>query len=223
MSFWTSIRNAAEDITGLVTTGGFVNHEGFSNPGKTLGNIKEDVSGAVGGALGGGDPASNIYDPFKQYRGEFGSKLASLQRGDTQFTPQDPSYKFRMDQGMEAVNRGMAAQGQIGSGLQMKALNDYGQQAGSQEYSNEWNRLASLAGVGTQMNVGQTPNAMMQNLGAGLGLFNSMGGMGGLSSLFGGGGSAAAAGGSIESIFGTGAMFGGELGAADLAMMAVAI
>jgi len=205
MGWWSSLRDAAIDITGLVTTGGFVNSDGISNPAETVKKIGSDISGQEGGLFGGGDPSSNIYDPFKAYRGAFGQKLADLSMGNTQFSPNDPSYKFRYDQGLEAVNRSLAAQGQIGSGLQMKSLMDYGQGAASQEYGNEWNRLASLAGVGTTMNVGQTPNPLMQNLGAGLGL---MQGMGGLNSLFGGG--AGAVGGNI------GASLGSDFGGAFL-------
>ena len=205
MGWWSSLRDAAIDITGLVTTGGFVNSDGISNPAETVKKIGSDISGKDGGLFGGGDPSSNIYDPFKAYRGAFGQKLADLSMGNTQFSPSDPSYQFRYNQGLEAVNRSMAAQGQLGSGLQMKSLMDYGQASASQEYGNEWNRLASLAGVGTTMNVGQTPNALMQNLGAGLGL---MQGMGSLSSLFGGG--SGAVGGNI------GAGLGSDFGSAFL-------
>jgi len=194
MSFWTNLRNAAEDITGLVTTGGFVNHGGVSNPAKTLGNISGDVKGLTG--MGGGDtyedPASRVYDPFRQYRGEFGSTLASLQRGDTQFSPSDPSYQFRFNQGQQAVERSLAARGMLGSGNELMELQKYGQDMASQEYGTEWNRLASLAGVGNVMGVGSTNmgNQLGQNLGSMFGLWNSFSGgqspMAGLSSLFGG-------------------------------------
>ena len=185
------------------------------------------VASVLGGSLLGGmlkgdtheDPSSRVYDPFKEYRGEFGNRLAGLQRGDQRFTAMDPSYQFRYDQGLEAVNRSLAAQGQIGSGLQMKALMDYGQGAASQEYSNEWNRLASLAGVGQTTGVGNTNmgNQFMQNLGAGMGLFQGMGGMQGLGNLFGGSSAAGSSmvGGDIGSMlgsdFGTSAGLSGEL------------
>ena len=171
------------------------------------------LGASLGGAAGGlmqedsyEDPSTRVYDPFKGYRGYFGQQLADLQAGSKQFSPSDPSYQFRYDQGLEAVNRSLAAQGQIGSGLQMKSLMDYGQASASQEYGNEWNRLASLAGVSQTVGVGSTNqgNQFMQNLGAGLGLAQGFG----LSSLFNQGSSAGTSlvggdiGGSLGSDFG---------------------
>lgn len=71
----------------------------------------------------------------------------------------DPSYQFRVNQGLGAVQQGAAAQGGLLSGATLKALNDYGQQAASQEYNagynrfnadqtNRFNRLNSLVGIG---------------------------------------------------------------------------
>ena len=182
---------------------------GFMVGGPVGAAVGMGLGGAAGGLMQGDDyedPSTRVYDPFKSYRGEFGDRLAALQRGEQQFTAMDPSYKFRYDQGMEAVNRSMAAQGQLGSGLQMKSLMDYGQQSASQEYGNEWNRLASLAGVGQTAGVGSTNqgNQFMQNLGAGLGLAQGFG----LSSLFNQGSSAGTSlvggdiGGSLGSDFG---------------------
>ena len=177
--------------------------------GLMLGGPPGAAAGAMIGGAGGGllqgdtyeDPSTRVYDPFKGYRGYFGQQLADLQAGSKEFSPNDPSYQFRYQQGMDAVNRQMAASGQLGSGLQMKSLMDYGQQSASQEYGNEWNRLASLAGVGQTMGVGSTNqgNTFMQNLGAGAGLFNAFGGMGALQGMFSGGSSA-------------GSMVGGDIG-----------
>lgn len=71
----------------------------------------------------------------------------------------DPGYAFRLSEGQKALERSAAARGGLLSGAAGKALVNYGQQAGSQEYQNAFNRyqaersaqlqpLQSLAGVG---------------------------------------------------------------------------
>jgi hypothetical protein len=53
---------------------------------------------------------------------------------------QDPSYQWRMNQGTNALQAGGAAQGNYFSGTMGTALQDYGQNAASQEYMNAFNR-----------------------------------------------------------------------------------
>jgi len=52
----------------------------------------------------------------------------------------DPSYAWRLNQGLDAVNASAAAKGGYFSGNTGKALLDYGQGAASQEYQNQFNR-----------------------------------------------------------------------------------
>jgi len=84
----------------------------------------------------------------------------------------DPGYAFRMSEGMKALDRQAAARGGLISGGALKAAQRYGQDLGSQEYQNAFNRyqvnranqlnpLQSMAGMGqttaTQLgNAGQT-------------------------------------------------------------------
>lgn len=102
----------------------------------------------------------------------------------TEYTPfgmaqfqADPGYAFRLSEGQKALERSAAARGNLLSGGTGKALTRYGQEMGSQEYTNAFNRyqaerqarlnpLQSLAGVGqtsTQQLAGQAGQ-----LGAGL-------------------------------------------------------
>jgi hypothetical protein len=78
--------------------------------------------------------------------------------GTAQFQ-QDPGYAFRMSEGLKALDRQAAARGGLISGGALKAAQRYGQELGSQEYQNAFNRyqaerqarlgpLQSLAGVG---------------------------------------------------------------------------
>lgn len=84
----------------------------------------------------------------------------------------DPSYQFRLNQGLDSIQSGAAAQGGLLSGATQKALMNYGQDAASQEYSNaygrytadqanQYNRLANLVGVGQNAAAG-VGNAGMQ-------------------------------------------------------------
>lgn len=71
----------------------------------------------------------------------------------------DPGYAFRLSEGMKALERSAAARGGLLGGATGKALQRYGQELGSQEYMNAFNRyqaernaqlnpLQSLAGIG---------------------------------------------------------------------------
>jgi hypothetical protein len=83
----------------------------------------------------------------------------------------DPGYQFRMDQGQQALERSAAAGGGLLSGGTGKALQQYGQDYASGEYSNTYNRfnndqttrfnrLSALAGTG------QTATNTVATLGA---------------------------------------------------------
>lgn len=83
----------------------------------------------------------------------------------------DPSYQFRLNQGIRAVDRGAAARGMLRSGARLQALTDYGQGLASTEYGAAWNRLRDLTGIGqsatnqaVQTNVNTASN--LGNLGA---------------------------------------------------------
>lgn len=83
-----------------------------------------------------------------------------LVRGFTQADYQaDPGYAFRLSEGQKALDRSAAARGGLISGGALKAAQRYGQEMGSQEYTNAYNRfrdtqslrrnaLAGVAGYG---------------------------------------------------------------------------
>jgi len=96
----------------------------------------------------------------------------------------DPGYAFRVAEGQKALDRQAAARGGLISGRALKEMQRYGQEMGSQEFSNAYNRaltgynanvarsdtgynrLASLAGVG-QTATGQL-GAAGQNMASGI-------------------------------------------------------
>jgi hypothetical protein len=59
--------------------------------------------------------------------------------GMSDFTT-DPGYQFRLEQGMKALNASAAAKGMGVSGANIKGATEYGQNMGSQEYQNAFNR-----------------------------------------------------------------------------------
>jgi hypothetical protein len=107
----------------------------------------------------------------------------------TEYTPfgmdqfqQDPGYAFRMSEGMKGLERSAAARGGLLSGSTLKGIQRFGQDLGSQEYQNAFNRyqterqarlnpLQSLAGVGqtTSQQLGAAGTQMAGNVGQALG------------------------------------------------------
>jgi len=90
----------------------------------------------------------------------------------------DPGYAFRLKEGQKALEQSAAARGGLISGNALKAASRYGQEMGSQEYTNAFNRyqqeraarlqpLQSLAGVGqtTSANLGQAGAANANAMG----------------------------------------------------------
>lgn len=106
------------------------------------------------------------FDPWSKYRAGMGDTLAAkagagdpsdiyrdrlAEMSTGEFNPNDPSYKFRFEQGQQALERSLAARGMLNSGNAAIELQQYGQQAASQEYGAQFDRmLKGLAGVSSQ-------------------------------------------------------------------------
>jgi len=106
---------------------------------------------------------------------EGGELVRGFNMGD--FTT-DPGYAFRLSEGQKALDRQAAARGGLISGGALKAAQRYGQEMGSQEYSNAYNRfrdtqslrrnaLAGVAGYGPT--AASSMNAAGQNYATGAG------------------------------------------------------
>lgn len=65
------------------------------------------------------------------------------------------AYKFRFNQGQQAIERSAAAKGMSGSGNVLAELANYGQGQASQAYDTEANRLAGLSGTEKQYILGK--------------------------------------------------------------------
>jgi len=90
------------------------------------------------------------------------------------FDTADPSYQFRLQEGIDALDASAAARGMVQSGAQQKAITEYGQDYASQEFQNAYNR--ALTDYTTQQNamlnlanLGQGAAAQTQSAGATMG------------------------------------------------------
>lgn len=93
-----------------------------------------------------------VYQPYQQFGQQSLNALArgmGLTPGGGEFMRQptlselqmDPGYAFRTQEGLRAIQRQMAAGGLGASGSALRAATQYGQDMGSQEYGNAYNRF----------------------------------------------------------------------------------
>jgi len=155
------------------------------------GPVGASIGGAIGGSLDQSNAASNaakatgaatdqsialqrqIYEqnradqtPFREAGVNALGKLQGMADykpfGMGQFTL-DPGYAFRLQQGQKGLDASAAARGGLISGNALRAAQGYGQEMGSQEYQNAFNRYQTernaqlapymtLAGFGTGAN-----------------------------------------------------------------------
>jgi hypothetical protein len=111
-----------------------------------------------------GLPGGDVNSPeWKKYTSDFST--ANFEA--------DPGYAFRLAEGQKALDRSAAARGGLQSGAALKAAARYGQDYGSQEYTNAFNRyqtnranqlnpLQSIMGAG-QTSANTLTNAAGQN------------------------------------------------------------
>jgi hypothetical protein len=126
--------------------------------------------------------------PYREAGEQALNKLIPLATEYTPFGMQqfqaDPGYAFRLSEGQKALERSAAARGGLMGGATGKALTRFGQEMGSQEYQNAFNRyqserqarlnpLQSLAGVGQTAaqnlagQAGQFGSNLAETIGAG--------------------------------------------------------
>ncbi len=129
------------------------------------------LNAAVDAAYSGQSPDSNFGKLLETYTG--------------QDIYNDPSYQFRLGQGQKAMERQLAASGKYLTPAASQALMELGQNMGSQEYQNAYNRfnndqtnlynrLANLSGMG-QTQSGQVIGAGQNFANQGTELYTGMG------------------------------------------------
>ena len=148
------------------------------NPSKVLGDITganasakgaENAAGAqIQAATQANDLQKYMYDttradlaPYRQIGAGALGQMAGLMGLDVNGQPTNtpinydaflnsPGYQFGLNQGLQGVQRQLAASGRSASGAGMKAATQYAQDYASQGFGQFYNRLAGLAGQGQQ-------------------------------------------------------------------------
>lgn len=157
------------------------------------GGLLGAVAGPLGSVISGGitsraaSQGQSAADPFASQRGQYQGRLSALYN-DPNYIFSDPSYRFRLNQGLQGVQGSAAAQGMLNSGNTLSALANYSQGLASSEFQNEEQRLAQLSGA-TIGSPGVAANyANQSSLANGGGISSGIGGLlNNLGGLFGGG------------------------------------
>lgn len=89
--------------------------------------------------------AQSLYTPYTQ-AGE--QALQNMQAPSLEALQADPGYQFRLQQGQQALERSLAAQGLGQSGAALKAAQQYGQGLADQTYNDYFARQGQLANYG---------------------------------------------------------------------------
>lgn len=154
---------AGGGLSGLLSTIG-----GYLPAAQSLASI---ASGVYGMKLAG--DARQASDPFAPYRGAYAQQLAALEANPGSITTR-PGFQV----GLETIGRKSAASGYYGSGNMASALSRYS----GDFYTQEANRLATLAGANQTPGAGQAVSAdlagrSLASIGYGLGpLLQRLGG-----------------------------------------------
>lgn len=111
----------------------------------TLADLMRNLSSGGGWGSGGTTQGTRFDAGLADYE----ARLKALLDNPDSVT-QTAGYKFRFNQGQEALNRSMAARGLANSGNRLMELTKYGQDMASQEYDNQANRLNALLGTYAQ-------------------------------------------------------------------------
>ena len=114
------------------------------------------------------DTAANL-KPYREFGAGQLNEFNTWLHDPTQGQPAafvDPGMKFRLDTGVEAVEGSAAGRGMLKSGDTLRALTKYGQDMGSQEYNNAFNRYQQESNRRLGLtNVGQTASVQQGNFG----------------------------------------------------------
>lgn len=126
---------------------------------EATGRVTSAASAAQEGVTGATAEANRLLDPYIQAGGTAVTKLGELADEKFQFSQDDPSYQFRLQEGQKALERNRAAMGIISGGRPLKELTRYSQDYASTEYGKAFDRflqgqqqkagtLGQLAGFG---------------------------------------------------------------------------
>ena len=123
--------------------------EAYRTAGQDLSTVANRSADDLGAA---GRTANEYLNPYIEGGGKAFQTLGDLaqtpeEKFNFQFSQDDPSYQFRLQQGQQALERSAAARGILQTGGTAKALARYGQDAASQEYQAAFNRALGTFGA----------------------------------------------------------------------------
>jgi hypothetical protein len=141
----------ATAIVGGAVVGGYMTSQASKSAANTQAGAADRATAAQQEAL---DRQLELQQPFTTAGTTAVNQLSAMtQPGgaatkDFTFGPNDykadPGYAFRLKEGMNAMNATAAARGGLISGNALRAGQIYGQEMGSQEYSNAFNRAQNM-------------------------------------------------------------------------------
>jgi hypothetical protein len=94
------------------------------------------------------EQAGRAESEFAPYSQAGQTALSNLQAPSLEALQNDPGYKFRLQQGNQALERSLAARGLGQSGAALKAAQEYGQGLADQTYNDYFSRQSQLANFG---------------------------------------------------------------------------
>jgi hypothetical protein len=89
--------------------------------------------------------------PWREAGGKAIGQLSDMLKPGYDYTT-SPGYQFRFNEGQRAVEGSAAARGMLMSGGTTKALERYGQGQATSDFTDQFNRVASVAAGGQQTN-----------------------------------------------------------------------
>lgn len=113
--------------------------------------VRTGAPGLLGGY--GSTGMSGGYQQPSQGQAQGGSQPGqatgnALQSDPTAWLRSTPGYDFNFNEGMRALNTGLAGQGRLQSGDAQREAIQFGQNYGDRIYGDQYNRLAGMAGMG---------------------------------------------------------------------------
>lgn len=127
--------------------------------------LTQGIQQLTGGTSLDANAIRNMVDPFAPYRGQYAEQLNQLMTQPSTVTTL-PGYQFLQQQGQQAVQRALAAQGRTVSGQEQLALQEQDQGLANRFYNEQYQKLAQLSGANANPAAGGTAAAdtMTQNL-----------------------------------------------------------
>ena len=179
---------------------------GDAAAGMAIGAGVGTATGMSGGNTTNPQAAAAQADPFAQYRPQYGAQIQDLMNNPSS-VQNLPGYQAQMNQGIQAVQRGDAAQGKSLSGQEQIDLQNLGQSQQSSYFNTYLQQLMNLSGANQNPAAGwNAANQATQNQTNAYGQI--AGGLSNLSSIYGnsGVGGGSSGGSSGDSIVYTGGM-----------------